>query len=334
MRKRRLSLVLTIMTILLVLYAVFYTRLAGVTSWVGVTGTESKSIIVILKSSNVRSDFWQAVKGGVDAAAKELSVETVVQSPLVETDADTQITLLDEAIKRKPHAIVVAPINDYRMADKLEQVRKAGITLVLIDNPIPLDPPPVSVANDHLKAGRLAGATAISMTGGHPKVAIISDNVDASASNARKSGIEQALLAYPDGIYGTYYCLDAKQRAYLIAKSLLGGGQPQFNTFVTLTESATLGVAQAIEEAGMAGEMKLIGFESSIDEIQLLESGVLGATLVQRPFNLGYLALKTALRDINGGDVETTTLIDSTIVNRMNMYSAENQKLLFPFSEK
>ncbi|MBB3108324.1 ribose transport system substrate-binding protein [Paenibacillus phyllosphaerae] len=333
MRKSRLTVVFTVMVLVVFIYAFFYARFTGVADWALSSGEADKNVIVILKTSNVRSDFWQAVKGGIEAAAKEMVVNAEIQGPLAETDANAQIGLLEAAILRKPHAIVVAPINDYRMKDVLGRVREAGIQLVLIDNPIEIESPPVAISNDHLRAGRLAGETAISMNGGHPKAAIISDNVDVLASVQRKKGIEEALFGYTDGIYGTYYSLDSEERAYLIAKSLLSSGETPFNTFITLTESATLGTAKAIEEEGQAGKVKLIGFESSIEEIQLLEAGVLNATLVQRPFNMGYLALKSALKLESGRSVEPDTHIESTVVTRLNMYSPENQKLLFPFNE-
>ncbi len=120
---------------------------------------QEKNVIIVLKSNNVRSDFWQTVSAGAEAAAKEGGAALDVQGPLQESDTETQIQILEEAITQKPAAIVVAPINDERILAAIAKIRQAGIPIVVIDTPLSLDPPPVSVSNNHLEAGRLAGVT-------------------------------------------------------------------------------------------------------------------------------------------------------------------------------
>ena len=57
------------------------------------------------------------------------------------------------------------------------------------------------------------------------------------------------------------------------------------------------------------------------------------AIVVQKPFNMGYLAIKTAVQAANGREVEPLIGTGSAIITKENMYSRENQKLLFPFPE-
>lgn len=46
--------------------------------------------------------------------------------------------------------------------------------------------------------------------------------------------------------------------------------------------------------------MQLIGFDSSFNEIKLLDEGVMNATVIQRPFQMGYLSIKTAMEVVKG----------------------------------
>ena len=71
-----------------------------------------------------------------------------------------------------------------------------------------------------------------------------------------------------------------------------------------------------------------------IEEIQLLEEGIFDAIVIQKPFNMGYLGIETAVRAARGRDVETYVDSGSELITKENMYSEENQKLLFPFFGK
>jgi ribose transport system substrate-binding protein len=327
MRLPRLTILLALLLLTAALYAAYHFKSFLVPSQREVTVT------VVLKSLNVRSDFWQTVTAGAQVAAKQAGAVIVLDGPLQETDTDAQILALEQAIERKPDALVVAPFNDERMPELMSRIRQAGIPLVIMDTPLAIDPQPVFVGNDHIEAGRLAGQTAARETRDRPVAAILTDFNYSAISEQRMKGASEALSLYPDSLYGTYYSGDSEERAYDIAVSLLQDPQ-DFNAFITLTQSATIGAARAIQDTGKAGKVRLIGFDSSITEIQLLEEGIISATIVQKPFNMGYLSVKTALELAAGKrSAGNVTFIESTLVTRQNMYTPEIQKLLFPFIE-
>jgi ribose transport system substrate-binding protein len=324
MRKQRFTILLIVVVLAVAVYSIIHFEVFSVTT------THDKRVTVILKSLNVRSDFWQTVSAGAGAAAKEMGVTIDVQGPLQETDADAQIRVLEAAIEQKPQAIVLAPFKDDRMPAIISHIREAGIRLVVIDTPLDLNPPPKVVTNNHVEAGRLAGETSVQETKGHPNIVVISDYVDSAISIERLDGLQQSLKSYEDSLLGVYYSENSEDKAYAIAKELLAGDKP-FNTFITLNESATLGVAKVLKEHKKAGTIKLIGFDSSIYGIQLLEEGTLNAAIVQKPYNMGYLGVKTALKLIEGIRTDDITYIESNVITQENMYLPENQKLLFPF---
>ena len=132
MRIQRFTILLTIFAAAAAGYAGCYFNLFSVSS------DQEKNVIIVLKSNNVRSDFWQTVSAGAEAAAKEGGAALDVQGPLQESDTETQIQILEEAITQKPAAIVVAPINDERILAAITKIRQAGIPIVVIDTPLSL----------------------------------------------------------------------------------------------------------------------------------------------------------------------------------------------------
>jgi len=307
---------------LAVLFAAFYFRLYPVGS------DDARTVVVVLKSTNVRSDFWQTAAGGAQAAAKEAGARIEVLGPLKDTDAAMQARLLAEALASKPDAIVAAPIDDDRVAAALKRIEEAGIELVLLDTPLTLPKEPVSVSGNHREAGRQAGRLAVQLTDGKPVAAILSDYAVSSVSAQREAGVRE--IVGPAGFAGTYYIEDSEEKAQDAVRSLLAA-KPQVNVVLALSEPGVLGAAKALQEADRIGAVKLLAFDSSLSEIKLLEEGGLAAMIVQRPFNMGYLGVKYALRQLERKRVQRTTYIDTIVVTKDNMYSPENQKLLFPF---
>ncbi|GIO34052.1 MULTISPECIES: substrate-binding domain-containing protein [Paenibacillus] len=327
MRIQRATLLLTIIFVASVVYIILYFKLF-------IPAPEhERSVTVILKEHNIRSDFWQTVSSGAKAAAKEAGSEITITGPLQETDIDGQVGLLEEVLEQKPQAVVIAPINDDRVTDKLQKIQEAKIPLVIIDTPVNLASSPTFVSNDHTAAGVQAGKAALAQTGNRPKSVIIGDFASSGVSAEREKGVRQALLPYPQSVYGTYYCSDSEERAYLIAKTMMRDHR-DLNAIIALNESAALGAAKAIKDQSKTGLIKLIGFDTSAYEIRLLEEGTLNATVVQQPFNIGYLGVQTALDMLDGKKVKPVTYTNSIVVTKANMYSPENQKLLFPFIDK
>lgn len=326
MRIQRFTLALALLLLAAAAYAVFDFKLYPAAS------APEKTVTLLLKSKNIRTDYWQTVSAGAEAAAKEAGASLDIEGPLRETDADAQAELLEAAIDREPQAIVIAPIDDDRIARSLQRARDAGIKLVVIDTPSKLKPAPVSVSNNHQEAGRQAGLAAARATKGNPYVAIVSDFPDSVVSAEREKGILEAVSSDPAHFAGTYYAEDAEEKAYALVKRVLAR-KPGLNAVLALNEPAALGAAKALKEAEVTNRVTLIGFDSSIYQIKLLEDGSLKAIVVQKPFNLGYLGVKSALRLIDGQKVRSI-YIDSLIVTKDNMYTPENQKLLFPFNQK
>lgn len=76
MRRFRIWLILAVCVV--AIYSMFYYKIFS-----GASDRE-KSVTVILKSLNVRLDFWQAVNKGAEAAAKEMGVELNIVGSLQE----------------------------------------------------------------------------------------------------------------------------------------------------------------------------------------------------------------------------------------------------------
>ena len=75
----------------------------------------------------------------------------------------------------------------------------------------------------------------------------------------------------------------------------------------------------------------MVGFDNSIEDVQLLEEGVFVGIVVQKPFNMGYLGIEQAYKILKNEEFKVQLDSGSELITKENMYTEENQKLLFPF---
>ena len=301
--------------------------------WFTSAHEEEGTIMIILKSNSPQSDFWQTVRSGAEEAAKEKGVQFMVSGPLDDTDINSQLNALQDALTIKPRAVVIAPLNDQRVLDGITRLQDAHIPVVVMDTPLPVNNAPSSVSSDHVQMGMQAGRMAAYQTNSAPYVAIIGDDQSSSIFKAREQGIKQVLGAIANSHIATYYSGESEQLAYVLTNKLLDE-QPRPNALIVMNEPIAVGAARALKEHHL-DSMMFIAFDSSFYEIELLEEKTLDALIVQKPFNMGYLAVQKVLTDSNSlNSQHSITMIPSTVITPTTMYTPENQKLLFPFYEK
>ena len=76
--------------------------------------------------------------------------------------------------------------------------------------------------------------------------------------------------------------------------------------------------------------LKFVGFDSSDILIQAMGAGQIDALVVQNPFNMGYLGVKTLVDKIRGKTVEKRIDTGATVVDKANMGQPDIKKLLEP----
>jgi len=289
-------------------------------------------VIVVVKSADPNIEFWQVLIDGLNNAANEFDARVQVWGAESEADVAGQNVLVDRAIQERPDVIVLAATDYQRMVPAAQKVRENGIKLLIVDSGIDSDIPVSSIATDNVKAGIAAGQAMLRQISGPAKIAVVSYVMNAGSLMDREKGVRSVLEKASGDIelLGTFDAAGSSETAYRMMKELLEK-DPGVSGIVGLNEPTSVGAGRAIRELGLGDKVKLIGFDSSVDEIRLLEEGTMQATVIQRPFQMGYLSIKTAVEAAKGKNVPKQLDIDSLVITKQNMYEEENQKLLFPF---
>lgn len=293
-------------------------------------------IVVIFKSIDSGLEFWDVVKDGMAVAAREFGVQVKVVGPKTrsEKDVDGQIEILENTINEKPDAIVIVASDYNRLIPPVEKAKKAGIKIITMDSGLNSDISECFIATDNVEAGRKAGEQLAGLLDENAEVAIISHVEGTMTAVDREKGLREGLNKYNiKKIHGPFFSEGELEKATRITKELLSTN-PEIKGVVGLNEGSTVGVAKAIKGMSLSGRIKLVGFDNSFDEIKLIEEGVIQATVVQNPFNMGYKGIEMAVNSLKGKRISKWIDTGSVVVTKENMYTNENQRLLFPFIDK
>ncbi len=294
---------------------------------------EKDEVYLVIKTISENTDFWSNVINGAEVAATELGVNVTVAGPEREIYIDDQVALVRDIIKEKPQAIAIAASEYNALAEVCTEVIEAGITLVTFDSDANVDLPHSFVATNNLSAAKRIGHELATLIDGVGKVAIIAHVEGAFTSFEREEGFRQGVRAFKDieVLKKVRYTDNSKGIAYQATLDIVEG-HPDITAIFATNEVTLLGSAEAIRDLGLQDEVFLVGFDMSRDIALLVEQDVIDATMVQKPFNMGYIAIKEALEVSNGKGVE---VIDTgaVMINSSNMFLPENQKLIVPIVE-
>jgi ribose transport system substrate-binding protein len=297
-------------------------------------GSAKREIKVALISKGFQHEFWQTVKLGADSAAKELGVEATFVGPTDETKIADQVAMVEDAINKKVSVIALAALDKKALQPVVEKAKAANIPVITFDSGVEGDIPLSFIATDNVAAGAIAGEQMAKLIGETGKVAIVAHNAGTQTAIDREKGFRDAIAKYPNiQVLNTQYSDGDKAKALAIAQDLMTAN-PDLAGIYGTNEGAAVGVARAVQEKGMAGKIAVIGFDSSADEIAFIESGVMQGIVVQNPFQMGYLSVKTAVDIVGGKTVEKRIDTGATFINKENLQSEEAQKLLYPLGKK
>lgn len=295
--------------------------------------TKVRTIIYVPKTIDTSIEFWEVMKQGVATAAKEFGADVHTLGTDTELDVDKQIQLLEQAIEEKPDAIILAATDYYRLVPVAEQIKAAGITLITVDSGLNGGVSESFIATDNYEAGRKAAQKLIENIHSDDQVAIMNFVQGSATAIEREKGVRDALSQNGVNlVQDTLYSNGSSKKAYQLTVDLLKN-QPQLKGIIGLNEPSTLGAGLAIMDMGLKSKVKLVGFDNSSSEVQLLENETMLGTVIQKPFTMGYLAVKTALEVVSGHKVAPVMDTGSEFITKENMYTSENEKLMFPFIE-
>lgn len=245
-------------------------------------------------------EYWVRCKKGAEAAARQFGVRLTFIGPSSETDVDKQIDIVENLIVRGVDAIGISPCDGKALAPVIERAVGKGIPVVTVDSDAKTNKRLAYIGTDNEKAGELAAKELAKLMGGKGKVLIIQGVPGAENLMQRVRGFKRVIAKYPQiKIVSEQACQSDQTRALDITENALTA-HPDLGGIFGVNAPGAPGAAQAVKTAGKAGKVKIVGFDALPDTIRYCAEGVIQAIIEQRPYRMGYLAVRYLKEALEG----------------------------------
>jgi ribose transport system substrate-binding protein len=312
----------------------------AIAALVGTAPAEDKKPTVAMIPKGTTHEFWKSVHAGAVKASKEFNVEVIWKGPLKEDDREAQISVVEDFVNRGVQGICLAPLDDAALRPAVHNAVSAKIPVVVFDSDLKGGEYSSFVATDNYKGGQLAGEQLAKEIGEKGKVVMLR-YAEGSASTAnREKGFLDAIKKYPnievvsENQYGGATTESAQKASENMLAPLKTADGLKIDGIYACNESTTFGMLRCLQDAGLAGKVKFVGFDSSAKLVEAMKKGEINALVVQNPIKMGYESIKAMSQVLKGEKVEKRIDTGATCVTKADMDKPEMKELLQPDYEK
>ena len=280
--------------------------------------------------------YFNASEKGAEEAAKELDVELVYDGP-TEAKAALQSQMIEQFIQQQCGAITVAANDPDALAPAMKKAGEAGIATGAWDADVAPDARDIFVNQATFQAiGYELVDVMAKQTDGKGKFLVVTGSLTAPNQVAwLKEMRERMKEKYPDmSIASVEPGEEDLQLGIDITKNYLRANPDTAGVF-GITSVALPGAAEAVEQAGLEGEVAVTGLSTPNEMKPYIESGAVEEFVLWNPVDLGYLAVHVANAQIEGNMPKSGTF-EAGRLGKVKLL-AEDEVLLGPplvFSEK
>jgi ribose transport system substrate-binding protein len=282
-------------------------------------------IVKLAFVTNNASQFWKIAEAGLRKYEKEAKVQVDLKMPPNGTPED-QNQILQNLTSQGYDAIavsVIAPKDQLRILNEV-----AGETnLITFDSDAPSSKRLLYIGTNNFLAGQALGERIVKILPDGGKIAVFVGSLSTDNASQRLGGIEAAIKAHKIEIVDKREDNTDRAKARSNVEDIINAHK-DLNLVVGLWNYNGPAIAAAIEGLGKQGKIKAAVFDEDDATLDAIKSGTIEATVVQKPFQFGYLSAKW-MNDLATKNAETKKalppngIIDTgvTVIDKSNVDS-------------
>lgn len=294
--------------------------LTGCTAGAGTDapGDSEDSLRIVMLLNDQFDPYYLTLVTGAEAKAEELGIDFEWQAPTT-LDVASQTQLLQSVAATKPDGIIMSALDADAMVAPMKAVMDSGIPIITVDSDVNDESARLgTVKSDGKQAGVQAAEFANELLKGEGEAGYVGYIPGIQSVDIRLEGWTEQLKEYAgiENVGDEYAGADVTENVE--KASALISREPGLSAIFASWTNATIGASQAVQQSGR--DVAVIGMDASPEEVELLKRGLVTALIVQKPYDMGGIAveeLANYLRD--GVDPESETLLDAVVATQENM---------------
>lgn len=265
--------------------------------------------------------FFKVIADNIESEGKQHGYDAILLS--ADNDAAKQSNQVKDFIVSKVAAIVISPRDARSIVPAIQEANAAGIPVFTVD--IPCLEPNVKivsqVATDNLGGGREAAKAIIEALGAQGGKVAILGFATAQSCILHVKGFREVIDAHNESatgkvtIVGEYEGGGARDRSAAAMKDILQSNDGLKAVFA-INDPSALGARAALEQAGQADSVIIVGFDGQPEGKQAIKEGKIYADPIQFPDRMGVEVVKAIIAHSKGQEVPAETLIPTQLYKK------------------
>jgi ribose transport system substrate-binding protein len=288
----------------------------GVPAERGVKGTIGISVLTLT------NPFFKVIADTLKEEAGKSGYDVIVTSG--EFDVARQQNQVKDFIVKRCAAIVLCPCDSKAIGPAIQEATDAGIPVFTAD--IACLAPSVKVvshiATDNYGGGKDAARAMIEALGDAGGPVVVLDFKSVESCLLRVKGFKEVIDEHNRGRETGKITIVAelpgegqKDRGYKAAEDALQA-HPDMRGIFAINDPSALGARAALEKAGKADQVVLVGFDGQPEGKQAIKDGKIYADPIQFPDRIGRETVKAIVRHFEGEDLAREILIPTAIYRK------------------
>ena len=266
----------------------------------GPAQAEDKTRIALVVKALGIGFFEAAAKGAEEAAAELGDVEIIYTGP-TDTTAEGQIEVINALIAQQVDAIAVSANDTDALVPTLKKAMERGIKVISWDSGVAKDG---RMMHLNPSSNPLIGNMIIKLAADHlpdgGDVAVLSASATATNQNTWIAEMNKVMGNYPGiNVVATVYGDDKADKSYTEAQGLMKS-YPNLKAIIAPTSVGIVAAAQAVTDAGKAGEINVTGLGLPSEMAGHIASGASKSFAIWNPIDLGYSAAMISYNLVKG----------------------------------
>jgi ribose transport system substrate-binding protein len=255
----------------------------------GEPGKAEAKIVKLAFVTNNPSQFWKIAEAGLRKYEKEAKIQVDMKMPPNGTPED-QNQILQNLASQGYDAIavsVIAPKDQLRILNEVAD----KTSLITFDSDADKSKRLLYIGTNNFEAGKALGERIVKILPEGGKIAVFVGTLSADNAAQRLAGIESAIKDHKIQIVDKREDNTDRAKARSNVEDIINAHK-DLNLVVGLWNYNGPAIAAAIEGLGKQGKIKAAVFDEDDATLDAIKRGTIEATVVQKPFQFGYLSAK------------------------------------------
>lgn len=259
-----------------------------------------------------------AKKAAGEWKAKGVNVDLIVTNG-GDNDKAKQVSDLEDLSAQGVDGVLIFPGDSVLVTDPIKNIyNKQNIPVVITDIGVRSGSYISLIITDNLKGGQQAGDYMATLVPKGSKVITLDHAPTNDNGQTRRKGFEDRARELGLNVLNrqpvAFLTLDSSRQAM---EDLLVS-EPDIKGAFAFNQLVLQGAYQALQQAGKAGQVKLVGFDLDPVSFQMVKDGKIDALVVQDPYRMGYEGMNTVLTKLEGGSVKEFVGLGTKLLTKAN----------------